>query len=49
MIGNEYQLFLSQPPLYVIRKVQRKTPKEGIFLLIINLYIYRSESFQKLF
>lgn len=29
MTGNEYQLFLSQPPLYVIRKVQRKSPKEG--------------------
>lgn len=29
MTGNEYQLYIVQPPLYVIRKVQRKSPKEG--------------------
>lgn len=29
MTGNEYQLFHVQPPLYVIRKVQRKSPKDG--------------------
>ena len=29
MIGYEYQLYTSQPPLYVIRKVQRTSYKEG--------------------
>jgi len=29
MIGFEYQLFTAQPPLYVIRKVQRTSQKEG--------------------
>lgn len=39
MTGNEYQLFSVQPPLYVIRKVQRKSPKEGYkktFILFRN-------------
>lgn len=30
MIGYEYQLYSSQPPLYVVRKVQRTSQKEGI-------------------
>jgi hypothetical protein len=29
MIGNEYQLYISKPPLYVIRKVQRISTKDG--------------------
>ena len=30
MTGSEYQLYLSQPPLYIIRKVERKSPTEGL-------------------
>ena len=30
MLGYEYQLFLKEPPLYVIRKVKRTSIKEGI-------------------
>jgi mediator of RNA polymerase II transcription subunit 6 len=28
MIGYEYQLFLSKPPLYVVRKVKRTSAKD---------------------
>lgn len=28
MVGFEYQLHLAQPPLYIIRKVQRSSPKD---------------------
>ncbi len=41
MIGYEYQLYHSQPPLYVIRKVQRTSQKEG-FKKKINIFPIRN-------
>lgn len=45
MIGFEYQLFNSQPPLYVIRKVQRTSPKEIIpisYYYILHGTVYQA-------
>lgn len=48
MTGAEYQLYLSQPPLYVIRKVNRNSPSEVIelaYYYILNGVVYQSPDF----
>ncbi len=45
MIGFEYQLFTAQPPLYVIRKVQRTSQKEGKLGLIKKSFSSCSETY----
>lgn len=45
MIGFEYQLYSAQPPLYVIRKVQRTSPKEVIpmtYYYILHGVVYQA-------
>ena len=45
MIGNEYQLYLIQPPLYVVRKIQRKSFKEIVpmsYYYILHGVVYQS-------
>lgn len=45
MIGNEYQLHFSQPPLFIIRKVQRKSPKDVIplsYYYILHGVVYQA-------
>jgi hypothetical protein len=32
MVGHEYQLYLSEPPIYIVRKVDRKSQTEGELL-----------------
>ena len=43
MTGHEYQLYLSEPPLYIIRKVDRKSQTEGaktLFAYFLHSIIY---------
>jgi mediator of RNA polymerase II transcription subunit 6 len=45
MIGYEYQLFVNEPPLYVIRKVQRTSMKDVIpmsYYYILHGVVYQA-------
>jgi mediator of RNA polymerase II transcription subunit 6 len=48
MTGPEYQVYLSEPPLYIIRKVDRKSPFEVVelaYYYILNGIVYQSPDF----